>query len=390
MESILLLVSLILFIVYVGLIVYYRQGWLSLPLFEKTVVFLKPTTRITIIIPARNEAANIGNCLQSICNQTYPADLFEVIVVDDHSTDETVSIIHSFSQNNIRCILLKDYVTDPINSYKKKAIEIAISKSTGDLIVTTDADCYMGKDWLTNIAGFYETYSPDFIAAPVAIQCSLSFIEIFQALDFMTLQGITGAAVHKKLHSMCNGANLAYSKKVFEEVGGFKGIDNIASGDDMLLMHKIYDVNPTKVMFLKSADAIVYTEPAKTLKDFINQRIRWASKADKYDDKTILPVLIAVYFFNVCMLLIPIVAIFNNINCSFLTFNFSLLTFWLYLLLLKTLVELFFLYPVAQFFNKQSLLWLFPVMQPFHIVYTIIAGWLGKFGTYKWKERKVK
>ncbi|CAN5741148.1 glycosyltransferase [soil metagenome] len=391
MESILLLVSFFLFIIYAGLILYYRQGWQSIPSFEKNAAFSAPTTtRITIIIPARNEAANIGNCLQAICNQTYPPDLFEVIVVDDHSTDETVSIIHSFAQNNIRCILLKDFITDPINSYKKKAIEVAISQSTGDLIVTTDADCYMGKNWLATIAGFYETYKPDFIAAPVSIQCSLRFIEIFQALDFMTLQGITGAAVHKKLHSMCNGANLAYSRKVFEEVDGFKGIDNIASGDDMLLMHKIYGLNPKKVMFLKSADAIVYTEPVKTLKEFINQRIRWASKADKYDDKTILPVLIAVYFFNVCLLLIPVVTIFNNITCSFLTFNFSLFTCWLYLMLLKTLVELFFLYPVAQFFNKQSLLYLFPVMQPFHIVYTIVAGWLGKFGSYKWKERKVK
>ncbi len=390
MESILLLVSLLLFIVYAALILYYWQGWQSIPLFKKNAAVPEPTTRISIIIPARNEAANIGNCLQAICDQTYPADLFEVIVVDDHSTDDTVSIVDSFKQNNINCILLKDYITSPINSYKKKAIEIAISKSTGELIITTDADCNMEKHWLTTIADFYETYNPDFIAAPVSIQCSFRFIEIFQSLDFMTLQGITGAAVHKNLHSMCNGANLAYTKKVFEAVGGFKGIDNIASGDDMLLMHKIYDVNPKKVMFLKSADAIVYTEPVKTLKDFINQRIRWASKADKYDDKTILPVLIAVYFFNVCMLLIPIVAIFNNITCSFLTFNFTLLTFWLFLLLLKTLVELFFLFPVARFFNKQSLLWLFPVMQPFHIVYTIIAGWLGKFGTYKWKERKVK
>lgn len=390
MESILLLVSLFLFILYAGLILYYWQGWQSIPLFEKNATFAEPNTSITIIIPARNEAANIGNCLQAICSQTYPANLFEVIVVDDHSTDDTVSIIHSFTQNNIRCILLKDFITDPINSYKKKAIEIAISKSSGDLIVTTDADCYMGENWLATIAGFYETYSPDFIAAPVVIQCGKRFIEIFQALDFMTLQGITGAAVHKKLHSMCNGANLAYSKKAFEKVDGFNGIDNIASGDDMLLMHKIYDLNPAKVMFLKSADAIVYTEPVKTLKEFINQRIRWASKADKYDDKTILPVLIAVYFFNVCLFLIPIVAIFNNVTCSFLTFNFSLLTFWLYLLLLKTLVELFFLLPVAQFFNKQSLLWLFPVMQPFHIIYTIIAGWLGKFGSYKWKERNVK
>ena len=118
----------------------------------------------------------------------------------------------------------------------------------------------------------------------------------------MTLQGITGASVYKKFHSMCNGANLAYEKKVFLEVDGFTGIDNIASGDDMLLMHKIYNKYPGKVMFLKSANAIVRTKPMETLKEFFNQRIRWASKADKYTDKKIITVLMIVYLFNLYVL----------------------------------------------------------------------------------------
>ena len=98
----------------------------------------------------------------------------------------------------------------------------------------------------------------------------------------MTLQGITGASVYKKFHSMCNGANLAYEKKAFNDAGGFEGIDNIASGDDMLLMHKIQKIYPDRIKYLKSADVVVQTQPQETLKDFMNQRIRWASKADKY------------------------------------------------------------------------------------------------------------
>ena len=179
---------------------------------------------------------------------------------------------------------------------------------------------------------------------------------------------------------MCNGANLAYEKKVFFEVGGFKGIDNIASGDDMLLMHKIFERHPQHVLFLKSREAIVKTRPAETLKDFFNQRIRWASKADKYTDKKITGVLLLVYFFNVWIVLLGIIALL-----------FPYLWMWFAgLLVCKTAVELFFLYPVAGFFNKRKLLWWFPAAQPFHILYTIIAGWLGKFGTYQWKERKVK
>src|SRR4029079_15835984 len=132
-----------------------------------------------------------------------------------------------------------------------------------NVIVTTDADCKHPLTWLKTIALFYEEKKPAFIAAPVALQNDSSVLQIFQALDFMTLQGITGASVHKKIHSMCNGANLAYSKKAFEEVGGFAGIYMIASGDDMLLMHKIYIRYPGKVMFLKSKDAIVQTAPVR-------------------------------------------------------------------------------------------------------------------------------
>jgi cellulose synthase/poly-beta-1,6-N-acetylglucosamine synthase-like glycosyltransferase len=196
----------------------------------------------------------------------------------------------------------------------------------------------------------------------------------------MTLQGITGASVFKKFHSMCNGANLAYEKKAFLKVGGFTGIDNIASGDDMLLMHKMAEQYPDRILFLKSSDAIVQTKTVETLKDFFNQRIRWASKADKYTDKKITAVLLLVYLFNAWMLFIGIFSIFY----SFVFFLF------IGVLIAKTIIELFFLYPIAKFFKKEKLLWWFPLAQPFHILYTVIAGWLGKFGTYKWKQRQVK
>jgi cellulose synthase/poly-beta-1,6-N-acetylglucosamine synthase-like glycosyltransferase len=390
MASILAVTALLLFVIYAGLIIYYRQGWQSLPFFDGPGKEYTPVTKITVIIPARNEETNIGKLLDALVSQHYPEHLFEVIVVDDHSTDKTAAVVKSYSQSNIQCLALQDFVDDPINSYKKKAIEVAIARATGDLVLTTDADCSMGPEWLRTIACFYETEQPAFIAAPVSIRCGPVFLEMFQALDFMTLQGITGASVNRKLHSMCNGANLAYEKKVFYEVGGFTGIDTIASGDDMLLMHKISQRYPDRTRYLKSAKAIVYTEPASSLSAFLNQRIRWASKADKYDDQSILPVLIAVYFFNVLLLVLPLVALFNNTIFTVGHFNFSLVAFWFFLMIFKTLVEMVFLFPVANFFRKKPLLWLFPLMQPFHIIYTIIAGWLGKFGTYQWKGRKVK
>lgn len=378
-----------LLLVYAGLLLYYRVSWTQIPLFELPVPPSKPSTFISVIIPARNEEKTLPMLLDSLLSQTYPAHLFEVIVIDDYSTDETVSVVKKYPAYSI--LSLKDFIPGaPINSYKKKAIETGIANGTGELIITTDADCYAEPAWLETIAVFYELHHPSLIVMPVAINCSSRPIEIFQSLDFMTLQGITGASVYKKIHSMCNGANLAYTRKAFEAVEGFKDIDRIASGDDMLLMHKIALAFPEGISFLKSPGVIVQTQPVHSVSAFLNQRIRWASKADKYDDKRIFWVLVLVYIFNVMMLLLPLVSIFCDSRLPAFNYHWSILEIWLLLLLFKTLVELVFLYPVAVFFQKQNLLWLFPVAQPFHILYTVIAGWLGKFGTYKWKGRQVK
>ncbi len=400
MQLIILSVSLVLFVVYAALILYYAISWTGIPTFEpgleeeENPAALQP--KLSIIIPARNEEQKIAACLNSVCNQLYPAHLYEILVVDDHSTDATATIVRTYAEKNVQLISLKDEVTGgKLNAYKKKAIELAVARASGELIIATDADCVVTENWLDTIAAFYLKNNAAFIAMPVTYNSSSNFLEIFQALDFMTLQGITGASVHKKIHSMCNGANLAYTKKAFEEVNGFKDIDTIASGDDMLLMHKIYQQQPGKVFFLKSKKVIVHTAPMKTIKDFFNQRIRWASKADKFEDKRIFAVLLLVYLFNVLLLALPVASLFKNYTIVFFTagvheYRLSLIQFWLLLLTGKTIIELVFLYPVARFFNKQYLLWLFPIAQPFHILYTVIAGWLGKFGSYKWKDRKVK
>lgn len=379
-----------LFLAYATMIIYYRQAWLSIPDFHVSGSVKTSSTKISVIIPARNEEANIWACLRSLSAQSLSPDRFEILVVDDHSTDATAAVVQGLAIPNARLIRLQEYAPDPINSYKKKAIEVAIQQATGKLIVTTDADCILPERWLETIAAFYESHHRSFIAAPVIIKPGNSFIGIFQSLDFMTLQGITGASVHKKIHSMCNGANLAYEKKAFEEVDGFKGIDNIASGDDMLLMHKIYLRNKSAVSFLKSKDVIVETAAEKTISGFFNQRIRWASKADKYDDKRILPVLLIVYLFNLIMLILPAIAIFWNIQHSIFNIQYSIFELWALIFILKIIIELFFLFPVAGFFNQRKLLWWFPLMQPFHILYTVIAGFLGKFGKYSWKGREVK
>jgi cellulose synthase/poly-beta-1,6-N-acetylglucosamine synthase-like glycosyltransferase len=195
----------------------------------------------------------------------------------------------------------------------------------------------------------------------------------------MTLQGITGASVSQRFHTMCNGANIAYTKKAFEEVNGFAGIDALPTGDDMLLMYKIYNRYPEGVVWLKSAPAMVTTQACSTWSSFFQQRIRWASKAAYYDDKRMFWVLVLVYVFNVIIAGSLLMSIFFPV----------LLLPALSMLLVKTTVEWYFLQPVAHFFGKEKWMGWFPILQLHHVAYTVVAGWLGRFGSYQWKGRIV-
>jgi cellulose synthase/poly-beta-1,6-N-acetylglucosamine synthase-like glycosyltransferase len=338
---------------------------------------------LSVIIPARNEAGNIAALLSSLEQQSYSADLFEVIIIDDHSTDETWKLLSEFNSQKFqfRFLKLENHVsTLPASTaFKKQAIAAGISQAKGELIVTSDADCIFHPEWIETIASYYEMTDAACIAAPVALLREKGILAVFQSLDFITMQGITAAAVSSKLHMMCNGANFIYKKKVFDEVGGFEGIDNIPSGDDMLLMQKIHERYPEQIFFLKSRSAIVQTASMSTWTDFLNQRIRWSSKAGHYGKKNISLILLLVYLFNLSFLVLLITLIWKP--------------YWGFLLLLffvgKILIEFPFVQTFANFFQKKRLMKFFPLFQPLHSLYIIVAGWLGVFGSYKWKDRKI-
>ena len=373
-------ISIILFIGYSVLIVYYWCAWRSIP--EYIAAEPEPTIGLSVVIPARNEEKNIINCLESVCTQQYPYELLQIVAIDDSSTDRTWDLVQHFhcDEKLITSKRLAEVEDAGFSAHKKRAIEAGIAVSYNEVIVTTDADCKHPGTWLKTIASIYEEKRPVFIAAPVALENNSSVLQIFQALDFLVLQGITGASVHKKIHSMCNGANLAYEKRAFNAVGGFSGINSIASGDDILLMHKISRKYPGKVHYLKSKQAIVTSSPMQTWKEFLAQRIRWSSKARFYNDKRIFWVLLLVYLFNLSFLALVIAGFWVPI-------------LWLYagiLWIAKTIIEFPFVYSVARFFDKLFLLKYFFFFQPMHIAYTIVAGLLGQFGKYEWKGRTVR
>lgn len=366
---------------YVVLMLLYREGWRRQPYFKPDDDFI-PATTITVVIPARNEAERIGACITAVLSQQYPRYLMEVIVVDDHSTDGTWDIMAAFKDERVKAIRLADYIKpgDNVTAYKKRAIDTAIGLSGGALIVTTDADCIMGGKWLYNIAAIYQEQQPVLVIGPVAFITRNLIVEQFQSIDFMSMQGITAAAHQLKMGNMCNGANLAYSKKAYYDVGGYAGIDHLASGDDYLLMMKLQKKIPGQVSYLKNEEATVWTMPQPDWGSFLQQRIRWASKSGKYDDKKLTGILLFVYCYNLLLFGTLIVGLFNM----------AVFSLFAAMLAVKIVTELYYLWPVARFFRKRKELNLFPFLQLLHIAYIVLAGFLGFAGIYKWKGRTVK
>lgn len=330
---------------------------------------------VSVIIAARNEERHIARCLDSILAEDFPSSMLEVIVVDDHSEDGTANIINEYLQKGVQYLKL----FDDEGYGKKAALNKGIAASTHSIIVTTDADCLFHKSWLSTLVSYRNKTNSEMVVAPVVLLTSDSRLSVFQSLDFMSLQGMTMAGVGTGRLNMCNGANLLYNKAAFYAVDGFKGIDHVATGDDMLLMEKISEVFPGKINYCLSREVIVETEPAISLKAFFQQRIRWASKAVVYKSIFMKTTLLLVYVLNLGLISCLIMGLFNQ----------EFFIAYLLITLSKTLIELPFMLKVSSFFEKQRLLFWFLPMQPLHQFYIVISGFFGLIASNEWKGRRV-
>lgn len=363
--------------IYAVLVCYMRAGWSSLPVFSRKGT---PKARVSVLIAARNEGANIGRTLSDILAQDFPKALLEVIVVDDHSTDDTAAVVRSFADRGVKLLKLNE--SEPLNSYKKKAISLAIGQATGDFIVTTDADCRMERDWLATVITFAEENGLVLVSSPVVYSEQKGFFEELQTLEFLYLIGLGAAGIGKKHASTCNGANLAYRRDVFYELGGFSGIDHLASGDDELFLHKVAEKYPNRIGFCKSRSATVYTDAKRTLRGFINQRRRWASKSTHYKNKGIVALGLAIWTFNLLLLVAGLASLVLAVG-GYLAGSLLVAT------ALKLAVEAFFLYPICRFANRTDLLVYLPILTVVHVAYMVYIGIAGNLGKYQWKGRRV-
>lgn len=351
---------------------------------EKIPVYSGPSdsdqsTRISVIVAARNEEKNIENLLEDLNRQDYPAGNFEVIVINDFSTDMTAALVNRFIQKaRYRLVLLNLPEEYKVAANKKRAIQTGIGHSSGDLIVTTDGDCRVKEKWLSSFEYFYSLYRCKMVAGPVTFSSGNIFQQM-QTIEFASLIGSGAATLQMGLPTMCNGANLAYEKKAFYEVNGFEGNESVPSGDDEFLMHKMHRTYPGKVMFIKSPDSVVLTEAKENLADFVQQRKRWSGKWKYYEADRIRGLAFFIFIYHLAMIL----------TLAMVTAGHYSGALFLEQILIKGLIEFVFLKRVLAFFNRKIQIIPFILLEIIYPLYVVFFAFASLSGKYTWKARRL-
>lgn len=351
--------------------------------FDKVKSFIrtdeKPKTAFSIIVPFRNEEKNLPKLLQSISSLDYPRELFEIILVDDFSKDQSERVYINWRMQNglIETTLLENLRLS--NSPKKDAISRAIPILKHDWVVTTDADCIVNKNWLLTLDNFIQKNNPQMVVAAVIYKTKNNWFHHFQQLDLLSLQGTTIGSFGIEKPFMCNGANFAYTKKLFNELGGFGGINDKASGDDVLLLQKAIAKHKDQVQYLKNTETIVKTKPENDLYKLFMQRVRWASKTTGYSSSYAKLLAVVVLLMNLSLVVGCWLLVVGFMNWRILTSVF----------LIKYIIDFILLYKSNKYLRKGK----FVLLLASSLVYPVFASCVGiysLFGGFSWKGRSFK
>ncbi|MEX1383091.1 glycosyltransferase [Lutibacter sp.] len=339
-----------------------------------------PKHTFSIIVPFRNEAENLPLLLHSFSEIAYPKSLFEIILINDTSSDNYNSIIEVFRIKNpiINCTLINS--NNITNSPKKDAITTAVKISKFNWIVATDADCKVPKNWLNLFNQTIKYENALFIAGPVKFKDKTTFLHHFQNLNFISLLGSTIGSFGVKKPILCNGANLCYNKATFLELNGFEGNTAIASGDDIFLLETIAKKYPDKVCYLKANDAIVETSSEKNWSLFFNQQLRWASKTTAYNNWFSKFVGLIVFFENLLIIVLGISSLFIK-------------TYWKYFLvvfIVKILIDFTLIFKTTKFIKHKKALNYYVIISLFHPIFIVFIAIGSFFKNYQWKDRIFK
>ena len=357
---------------------------------------------ITVVVPARDEEDTIGPCVDSILATDYPRDKIEVIVVDDDSSDRTAEVVRqrmarapalasaglelaeaewaeSEGAGRLRLIQIPENRRRD-RAHKKRAIEKAVAHARGEVLLTTDADCTVPPGWARALAAQFEGAEVAFVSGPVAYAVEPGdglFIRL-QALDFFGVMACGGGGIGAGRPSLANGACVGYRRETFVALGGFSGIDHVTSGDDELLMQKIAYGTPLDVRFCADPGALVTTAPVRSLRAFVHQRKRWASKSASYPAQ-LHRMLAGIAAFFVALVATAVAAAFVPALWPWLGAGLAL----------KAAGDLAVLVPAARRFGRLGLLAAYPAHLLLHAPQALLAFALGPVGGFEWKGRRL-
>ena len=329
---------------------------------------------ISVIIAAHNEERNIPTLLKNLKLQTYNKKLYEIIIIDDRSNDKTSQVIKDNLYENIKLIKIDE---TPIGwSNKKWALNEGIKLSKGQIIVQTDADCVPNKKWLETTIKAFSEENTGFVCGPSPLYSNNKIERIIQ-LENNAQDAFSAAGMMNNLTLSCTGRNMAFLKDIFIEIDGYVGIEHLKSGDDDLLLHKIKKYTNYKLKFLLKENASVYSYAPSSVNDFINQRLRFASKGLFYYSwkadfslRLVLPLLYLTNFF---------------ISICIIKFAASSYQLWLLPWLIKSIADFYFTYNYYTKLKQQWNLFDCIILSFIHPFYVVIFGGLGPLLNVKWK-----
>ncbi len=334
----------------------------------------KEDTRVTLLIPFRNEAENLPGLLNDLYSQTYPSSMFQVVFVDDHSDDNSRKLVESLTanRNGYSCLTL------PIDKMgKKDALHVGMQHAENDWIIQVDADCRIGNGFIAAHISHLEGHPSDLVAGLVITKKeSGRFMESFERLDLLSMGGVAAASFILKKPMMCSGANLAYSKALYFETRSYDPNGAVASGDDMFLMIGARKLGRS-LSYLLSPQSVVRTKPVLSLSEFIKQRVRWGSKTLHYRQWDIQVLAILVVLTNMTLLLTPVWIFYAPDNWAG----------WLGLWAAKTLADGALIYYVSRSVNQQYVMKRFLLASIVYYPVFLMILIRSIFGPSGWKGR---
>ena len=332
---------------------------------------------ISVIIAARNEENYIQNCIESIINNNFPIENFEIVIVDDHSTDKTFEIISQSIHKNVRVFSLPENLHG-----KKDAITFGVSVSRFPYILCTDADSVVSKDWLYLHSSKFKQDDTLLNTAVVLPETDDTILSHFQFLDFVATMAITANGIFRKTYFLANGANISFKKAAFYDVKGYEGNEHLASGDDVFLVNKIALLTPEKIRFLRSSVGVVTTKSETSWSSLIQQRKRWATKSLKMGDHQIAKIQAFIFIYCVIILLFIFVGLF---------YSGWILTAGLVALLIKMATDYFFLNSLCRFFDKNRVMRYFLPCFFLYFIHILLSGMYALIPSdFEWKGREVR